>query len=974
MSVPDEDTLRRFVLGQLPAHQAASVEAFIETHPDATTILDRLAADDAFTASLRGRTDRPAIAIEAEDLARRLERLSTIVADSERTRTVGDPGVDSSPDLTLTKTSENVRQILAPPQARDELGRLGEYRILRVLGEGGMGVVFEAEDTRLGRSVAIKAMRPSVAESPDAKARFFREAKSAAAIHHDHVIAIHHISEDRGVPFLVMPYLPGESLDDRVKREAILPVAEIIRIGSETAEGLAAAHDRGLIHRDIKPGNLWLEAPTARVKILDFGLARTVSTGGGPPADITQAGAVVGTPAYMSPEQGRGQPLDARSDLFSLGGVLYRMATGRQPFRGEDNASVLMALAADTPDDPRSLNPAIPPALSALIMQLLEKDPAKRLASARDVVRRLAEIPDKITAPDDTITVPPPPASRARNSRRVYWTAGVVSALAIAIGLYFAPTIVRIATNKGEMVLEIDDPNVEVFITPKAARVVMDKGKTKEREFELKAGDYEVEFFDPDTGARAMTKEFKVERGGKVVVRATMKDILATRKAKPGDPVVNEKPPAKDLFAGELIMYETFDDAAKCALPTVKTASKHARCEGGAYVLELPKAKEDQFENLPVAGPVKDLALAARVRAMNSTIDISFRRRRGDTRVSFLLFQVLPKGSWQLARVNWVAAGNDWKLDGQTMLANDQTEDPDLIAGNWVNVRIHSSGPTTEIWAGSKVHVRFTEPDRPEERLPLDPVGVDLSPTVDAEGPAKFEIDHVAVWKLPAPSAKPPATDDKPPPKDLFPGELIAYETFDAPTPDRPPRWPGEGWAKSVVADGVLRTDLPAKRNHSGRAHTFGKNAPDIAFATRARVVDASLFIAFGTRHGPSNDTWFRFDLFPDGSWRLSLMTEDWTVGRPNAKPTILAESAQPDRNLAAGKWVAVTGRAPGGSYELDINGRSVARGTTTVASTSKESQEPLQVGFTAKGEGECRLEIDYAAVWKLPSPARPKK
>src|SRR5262249_29089717 len=177
--------------------------------------------------------------------------------------------------------------LLAPPRAPGELGRLGPYRVLEVLGVGGMGVVFRAEDPELARPVALKAMLPAAAARDSSRQRFLREARAAAAIKHDHIVAVYQVGEDRGVPFLAMEFLEGEPLDVRLAREGTLPAAEVLRLGREIALGLAAAHKRGLIHRDIKPANIWLEAETGRAKILDFGLARAA---GGEEAQLTQPG------------------------------------------------------------------------------------------------------------------------------------------------------------------------------------------------------------------------------------------------------------------------------------------------------------------------------------------------------------------------------------------------------------------------------------------------------------------------------------------------------------------------------------------------------------------------------------------------------------------------------------------------------------------------------------------------------------
>ncbi len=280
---------------------------------------------------------------------------------------------------------------LAPPQSAGEIGRLGPYRVLRVLGRGGMGVVFEAEDGQLQRRVALKAMLPHVAEEPTNRERFLREARAAAALDHENVVPVFQVGEDRGVPFLAMPLLQGETLADRLKREAPLTAGEVLRVGREAALGLAAAHAAGIVHRDVKPGNLWLEGPPGgpvrRVRVLDFGLARRPAG-----ESITQSGALVGTPAYMAPEQARGKAVDARADLFSLGCVLYHMATGEPPFGNRDLYAVLGSLFHDTPEPAERKNAALPPALCGLVAELLSKDPAGRPTSAAGVAGRLQAI------------------------------------------------------------------------------------------------------------------------------------------------------------------------------------------------------------------------------------------------------------------------------------------------------------------------------------------------------------------------------------------------------------------------------------------------------------------------------------------------------------------------------------------------------------------------------------------------------
>jgi serine/threonine protein kinase len=193
-----------------------------------------------------------------------------------------------------------MHNLFSPPRGPDELGWLAHYRILKQLGAGGMGLVFLAEDSQLQRQVALKIMLPALAVDPANRERFLREARAAAALAHDHVVVIHQVGEERGMPFLAMQLLQGESLDDYLRRGKKISFAQACRVGRETAIGLAMAHARGLVHRDIKPANLWLEAPKGRVKILDFGLARTSSD-----SNLTGSGFVIGTPTYMSPEQAR---------------------------------------------------------------------------------------------------------------------------------------------------------------------------------------------------------------------------------------------------------------------------------------------------------------------------------------------------------------------------------------------------------------------------------------------------------------------------------------------------------------------------------------------------------------------------------------------------------------------------------------------------------------------------------------------
>ncbi len=313
---------------------------------------------------------------------------------------MSDPNVppDATTDLPVRLPDSGEYPFLRPPEQPGGAFLLGPYRVLGVLGRGGMGVVFDAEDPHLDRRVALKALLPEVAGNPAARARFVREARLQAKVQHDHVAAIFQVGEDAGTPFLAMPLLKGLTLNDALKANPRPPLPEAVRIAREVAEGLAAAHAVGLIHRDIKPGNVWLEAPRLRVKILDFGLARLSDEGAGGGELVTRAGAIVGTPAYMSPEQAWGNPVDHRTDLFALGVVLYEMCAGERPFAGKSPLEIITRLTVEEPIPVAEKNPAVPSLLTGLVGRLLAKGPAARPATAVQVADELQQIEASLRA------------------------------------------------------------------------------------------------------------------------------------------------------------------------------------------------------------------------------------------------------------------------------------------------------------------------------------------------------------------------------------------------------------------------------------------------------------------------------------------------------------------------------------------------------------------------------------------------
>lgn len=275
---------------------------------------------------------------------------------------------------------------------------LGRYLIDSTLGKGGMGVVYKAEDTKLSRMIALKVL---ATDGKEQRGRFLREAKSAAAVEHNNIATIHDYGEDEGRVFIAMELVRGRSLD-KMLGGARLSVSEATRVAREIARGLATAHTRGIVHRDIKPGNVMI-SDEGDVKLLDFGLAKRADRDEDAPLVpahehfTTAERSVIGTPGYMSPEQVKGERVDARTDVFSFGVMLYEMLTGRRPFGGRSAAEVNIAIVRDEPAPPSRVNPSTPPAIERLVMRCLRKDPSERYADAVQILRELES--DQSVAP-----------------------------------------------------------------------------------------------------------------------------------------------------------------------------------------------------------------------------------------------------------------------------------------------------------------------------------------------------------------------------------------------------------------------------------------------------------------------------------------------------------------------------------------------------------------------------------------------
>jgi serine/threonine protein kinase len=431
----------------------------------------------------------------------------------------------------------NDLSFLAASGRLDSLGRLGHYEVLEVLGRGGFGIVFRAFDEALQRLVAIKVLAPQLAATSAARKRFLREARASARVRHENVVGVYAIEEEP-LPYLVMEFVPGESLQQRLDRLGPLEVPEVVRLGRQIAEGLAAAHATGLIHRDIKPANILLEAgPHPHVKITDFGLARAADD-----ASSSQSGFIAGTPTYMAPEQANAGTLDHRADLFSLGSVLYAMCTGRAPFRARSTLAVLKRVAEDTPRPIREIIPEVPAFLCDLISRLHAKKPEDRFASAQEVAdlltRHLAEAKDEGGRRKDEKTqkhasdssfVLHPSSFRGRR-----WAAAAAVVLMLLGGLGFTEatgvtdfrgTVIRLFSPEGTLVVELDDPGVSVKIDG-AELVITGAGA---REIRLKPGRYTVEA--RKDGKIVRRELVTVTKNGKQVVRVSQEALPPDAKA-----------------------------------------------------------------------------------------------------------------------------------------------------------------------------------------------------------------------------------------------------------------------------------------------------------------------------------------------------------------------------------------------------------------------------------------------------------
>jgi serine/threonine protein kinase len=503
----------------------------------------------------------PALRGRVEALLLAHERLDSLL--DAPAAALPDPGLAATgphPEPARTSTEgADALTFLTPPGRPDSLGRIGHYEVLGVLGHGGFGIVLRAFDEVLQRVVAVKVLAPQLAATSPARKRFLREARSSAQVRHENVVQVYAI-EEQPLPYLVMEFIPGETLQQRLDRTGPLDVPEVLRIGRQIAEGLAAAHMTDLIHRDVKPANVMIESgPQARVKLTDFGLARAADD-----ASISQSGVVAGTPMYMAPEQAKGEALDHRADLFSLGSVLYVMCTGRPPFRANSALAVLKRVAEDEPRPIREIIPEAPVWLCRVVTKLHAKDPDARFQSARDVADVLADCESQLKrhgALRDFSRIPGGQSPRPRR-RQLAWVAGTLALVLLGGAVWWGAPALRYLGNTTEVEV-LGDPGLVSVIVHRDGEAITDWFDVKTRPtIKLPPGKYKLETgFAPDREVERWeitthglfsdltllqfkrAPEFEVARGERVTVRAVLRDapvgdVVPKAVVAPPDPAV----------------------------------------------------------------------------------------------------------------------------------------------------------------------------------------------------------------------------------------------------------------------------------------------------------------------------------------------------------------------------------------------------------------------------------------------------
>ncbi|MFO0998785.1 MAG: SUMF1/EgtB/PvdO family nonheme iron enzyme [Planctomycetaceae bacterium] len=618
---------------------------------------------------------------------------------------------DNAEDLgsvvsTLVESSTEP-MIVSPRDLPIAAESLSDYQIRGVVGKGGMGVVVRARDKKLNRDVAIKFLVPELARHQAARERFLREARAAAAVRHDNVVTIYSVREVDGVPLLEMELIQGESLAERIQRTGPMSALEVARLAIQIARGLDAAHKKGLIHRDIKPGNILLEATEeattplvsgaervfSRAKITDFGLARVISE-----ESLTNSGLIAGTPQYMSPEQAEGKGIDRRSDLFSLGSVMYAMCAGRAPFHADSALGVLRQVSDFAPPSLHERNRKIPGWLLTVIERLMAKKPDDRFQSAGEVVEALSreyeiasKSPESKSGPSLTPGSEPVTAATVSGGA-AGWVRLVATAL-LPIALFAAVFIIR--TSKGEFVLTTQDPGISAQINAAGGLVVENKATKASYTLmpglnRLPNGDYELIVTAPD-GLELTTSRFQLRRfGGSVNATVTARPLngagagsAARVEPKPlemSDIAVDSSAPSENQairFDGEK-SYVSIPDLSRNGtvpytleawiLPSYRDEDEAVIVISGEAVLQLGKGYRGFYpieSDIPVAHDMP-------VKTPQSWVHVAIVVELNEVR-----FYVNGKISHQLPRLN--QAGFRYRFRGTWLGAHPNLSDPDSL-------------------------------------------------------------------------------------------------------------------------------------------------------------------------------------------------------------------------------------------------------------------------------------------------------
>ena len=510
---PKRETLSNFLLGKLDPIESSQCESHLSKCQPCVETISGLDISDTFQSLVVDSVGDPdSLSVADESVVGNLiHRMIDIGSQTGAIR------------KSLDQRAADIVGLLEPTASGDAIGQIEHYRIEEVLGCGSTGVVFKAIDENLNRPVALKVLRPSLGDA--ARQRFIAEARATANLDHANVVTIFHVGDAGSLAFIVMQWQPGETLEQRLQHESILTTEVVRQFGKQIADGLAAAHQKGLVHRDIKPANLWI-TESNQVKILDFGLVRIMDEN----PQLTCTGMIAGTPCYMSPEQSRGDELDVRSDLFSLGCVLYQCLTGKLPFASSNALATLQAIQRVQPASPTSLDASTPADVSDLVMGLLEKSPHRRPDSASDVASALTSDRNAWPFECDDYSVANVQADRkqlaakpVRKSSSSFWMFVAMTLAAGVIGLcgyMFGPQIIRIAMDEGEIVINSNDPDVSVEVLQGGKTIEVVDLKTKQS-IQIKSGSYQIRAVGDENSISIDKETLTLSRGESAIVTVT---------------------------------------------------------------------------------------------------------------------------------------------------------------------------------------------------------------------------------------------------------------------------------------------------------------------------------------------------------------------------------------------------------------------------------------------------------------------